>query len=205
MPDASRPATNAESMAAGLWYDANFDPELLDVRRRAASACHAFNSCDPADAEQADRLMRAVLGSVGHGVTVLAPLTADYGANVTLGDGCFVNHGAYFMDGAAVTLGRNVFVGPDCGFYTATHPLVAEERNAGWERALPITVGDNVWIGAKACLLPGVTVGEGAVVGAGSVVVRDVPPGVVAAGNPCRVLRPVTEADRVLFDGVPQE
>ena len=104
-----------------------------------------------------------------------------------------------------MTLGSHVFVGPDCGFYTATHPLVAEERNAGWERALPITVGDNVWIGAKACLLPGVTVGEGAVVGAGSVVVRDVPPGVVAAGNPCRVLRPVTEADRVLFDGVPQE
>ncbi len=199
------PATHAERMAAGLWYDANFDPELLEARRRAASACRAFNACDPADAEECDRLMRAVLGSVGAAVEVLAPLTVDYGSNVTLGDGCFVNHGAYFMDGAPVTLGSHVFVGPDCGFYTACHPLVPEERNAGWERALPITVGDDVWIGAKVCLLPGVTVGAGSVAGAGSVVTRDVPPGVVAAGNPCRPVRAVTDADRVLSGGVPRD
>lgn len=139
----TEPQTNGERMAAGLWYDANFDKDLIEKRRVAASAAYRFNRCDPADGARAAQLLRAVIGQMGEGVEVLAPLTVDYGSNVTLGDGTFVNHGVYFMDGAPITLGSHVFVGPDCGFYTATHPLVPEERNAGWERALPITIGDD--------------------------------------------------------------
>ena len=107
-----------------------------------------------------------------------------------------MNVGCTVLDGAPVTFGNNVFVAPGCGFYTAGHPLDAERRNAGLEYALPIRVGNDVWIGAHVCVLPGVTIGDGAVIGAGSVVTRDVPPGVLAVGNPCRVVRPITEADR---------
>ena len=96
-----------------------------------------------------------------------------------------------------ITIGSHVFIGPNLGAYTAVHPLVAEERNQGLERALPIVIGDNVWIGGDVTILPGVTIGAEAVIGAGSVVTKDVPAGVVAAGNPCRVLRPITEADRI--------
>ena len=101
------------------------------------------------------------------------------------------------MDGAPITLGRNCFLGPSCGLYTANHPLNAVQRAQGLERALPITLGDDVWLGGNVVILPGVTIGSGSVIGAGSVVTHDIPPGVVAAGNPCRVLRPITEADRV--------
>ena len=135
----------------------------------------------------------------GHRVVaeLLSPLYVDYGERVRIGDGCFINHGAYLMDGGGITIGSHVFIGPNLGAYTAVHPLVAEERNQGLERALPIVIGDNVWIGGDVTILPGVTIGAEAVIGAGSVVTKDVPAGVVAAGNPCRVLRPITEADRI--------
>ena len=100
------------------------------------------------------------------------------------------------LDGARVTFGDHVFIAPNCGFYTAGHPLDAERRNQGLEYAHPITVGDNVWLGAGVQVMPGVTIGDGAVIGAGSIVTRDIPAGVVAAGNPCRVLRAITQADR---------
>ena len=113
------------------------------------------------------------------------------------GDGSFLNHGAYLMDGAAITIGKRCFLGPNCGLYTASHPLDPAQRALGLERALPITLEDDVWLGGHVVILQGVTVGAGSVIGAGSVVTRDIPPGVVAAGNPCRVLRPIAEADRI--------
>ena len=131
------------------WYDANFDEELVEVRRQAEHTCWLINQLDPQDAEKHQQLLGELFGSLGVGVEVLAPVMVDYGTNVSLGDGCFVNHNAYFMDGAPIVLGAHVFVGPDCGFYTANHPLLASERNQGWEQARPITIQDNVWIGAK--------------------------------------------------------
>lgn len=182
---------------AGLWYDANFDEGLCAERAAADDACHRLNQLPP-HAPERDEALRELLGEVGEGVEVLGPLYVDYGYNVRIGDGSFLNHGAYLMDGAPITIGSHVFVGPNLGAYTAQHPLVAEERNRGLERALPITVEDDVWIGADVKLMPGVTVGRGSVIGAGSVVTRDVPAGVVAMGCPCRPVREIGDADRVL-------
>jgi acetyltransferase-like isoleucine patch superfamily enzyme len=116
---------------------------------------------------------------------------------VHIGAHTFVNHGAYFMDGAKITIGEHCFIGPDFGAYTAQHPLVAEERNSFIERALPIEVGNNVWIGARVTLLPGVHIGEGSVIAAGAVVTKDIPAHVLAAGVPARVVRPITDEDRI--------
>lgn len=189
--------TEQEKMAAGLWYDTNFDPELLAARTKAEELCAAFNAAAPGDAERRGALLRALIPDLGEGVTILSPFYTDYGSNCRIGAGSFLNHGVYLMDGAPITLGRNCFLGPSCGLYTANHPLNAVQRAQGLERALPITLGDDVWLGGNVVILPGVTIGSGSVIGAGSVVTHDIPPGVVAAGNPCRVLRPITEADRV--------
>ena len=189
--------TEQEKMAAGLWYDANFDPELLAARTKAEELCAAFNAAAPGDAERRGALLRALIPDLGEGVTILSPFYTDYGSNCRIGAGSFLNHEGYLMGGAPITLGRNCFLGPSCGLYTANHPLNAVQRAQGLERALPITLGDDVWLGGNVVILPGVTIGSGSVIGAGSVVTHDIPPGVVAAGNPCRVLRPITEADRV--------
>lgn len=189
--------TEKEKMDAGLWYDANFDPQLLAARTKAEELCAAFNAAAPGDAETRGGLLRALIPQLGKGVTILSPFYADYGVNCRIGDGSFLNHGVYLMDGAPITLGKNCFLGPNCGLYTANHPLNAAQRAQGLERALPITLGDNVWLGGSVVILPGVTIGSGSVIGAGSVVTHDIPPGVVAAGNPCRVLRPITEDDRI--------
>lgn len=193
--------TERERRDARLWYDANFDPELLAERRRADDLCHRLNLLAPAAEEERDALLRELLAEVGEGVTVLGPLYVDYGYNVRIGPGSFVNHGAYLMDGAPITIGERVFIGPGCDMYTAEHALLPAERASGLERALPITVCDDVWIGGDVTILPGVTIGAGSVVGAHSTVTRDVPPGVVAVGSPCRALRPITEADTVLGAG----
>lgn len=193
--------TERERRDARLWYDANFDPELLVERQRADELCHRLNLLPPSAKAERMALLRELLAEVGEGATVLGPLYVDYGYNVRIGSGSFVNHGAYLMDGAPIAIGERVFIGPGCGMYTAEHPLLPEERASGLERALPITVCDDVWIGGDVTILPGVTIGERSVVGAHSTVTRDVPPGVIAVGSPCRVLRAITEADTVLGEG----
>ena len=189
--------TEREKLERGLWYDANYDEDLCRERERANELAHRLNQASPGDAAARESLLRELLGHVGEHVEVLSPLYVDYGRNVSIGDWSFLNHGAYLMDGAPITIGSHVFVGPNLGVYTAQHPLVAEERNLGLERALPITIEDDVWIGGDVKIMPGVTIGRGSVIGAGSVVTRDVPAGVVAMGSPCHPIRPITEADRV--------
>ena len=177
-----------EKMLRGEWYDANFDEGLCEERRVAERACYDFNQTAPGSREQMEAL-RQILGTeIPTGVTVLAPVYFDYGGERTqLGEGTFVNHGAYFMDGGGITIGRNVFIGPFCGFYTASHPLAFAKRNEGLEKALPIQVGDNCWFGANVTVLPGVTIGSGCVIAAGSVVTKDIPENSVAAGAPAVV------------------
>ena len=119
----------------------------------------------------------------------------DYGYNIEIGENFYANHNCVILDDAKVVFGDNVFLAPNCTFATAGHPLDIQQRNQGLEYAYPITVGDNVWIGAGVTVLPGVTIGAGSVIGAGSLVNRDIPAGVLAAGNPCRVIRPLTAAD----------
>ncbi|MDJ1369936.1 sugar O-acetyltransferase [Gulosibacter molinativorax] len=189
--------TEREKLEQGLWYDANFDAELLAERERAADRYFQFNQTPPSETEQREALLDQLLPRRGANVSIVAPFYTDYGYNCVIGDGSFLNVGCYLMDGAPITFGKNCFIGPSCGFYTANHPLIAEERNAGLEKAQPITLGDNVWLGGNVTVLPGVTIGSGSVIGAGSVVTKDIPAGVIAVGNPCRVVREIAEDDRV--------
>ncbi len=173
-----------EKMLKGEWYDANFDKDLLDERRKAELLCYDFNMSKPGDEKQIAALEKLLNVELPEGLTVLAPVYFDYGANTRFGEGTFVNHNCYFMDGGRITIGKNVFIGPSCGFYTATHPLKYIERNKGLEKALPITVGDNCWFGANVSILPGVTIGNGCVIAAGSVVMQNVPDNSMVAGVP---------------------
>ncbi len=142
-----------------------------------------------------DALRRALLAELfaafGEGVVVRPPFHCDYGSNIRIGRGTFFNFGCVVLDCNAVSIGEDVQIGPAVQIYTPDHPLDARTRRSGLESARPVTIGDNVWLGGGAIVCPGVTIGADTVVGAGSVVVRDLPPGVVAAGNPCRVLRPL--------------
>lgn len=189
--------TEREKMEAGLWYDANFDQDLLKERKEAEALYFQFNQASPKDAKKKEELLKELLPNREENVDILPPFYTDYGYNCRIGEGTFINHNAYLMDGAPVTIGKHCFIGPNCGMYTANHPLNVEERNQGLELAQPITVGDNVWIGADVTILPGVTIGEGSVIGAKSLVNKDIPANVIAVGNPCRVVREITEEDRI--------
>ncbi len=189
------PSTDRERMDAGLWYDANNDPELLAGRLRAQDLCFEYNSTRPSNTERLMQLRSMLFPNAAASAELLSPLQVDYGPNCHIGEGTFINRGAYFMDGARITIGSHCFIGPSCGFYTATHPKLARDRNRGFEIAKPITIGDDVWFGGDVVVLPGVRIGDGAIIGAGSVVTRDVPAGCIAAGNPCKVIRELTEAD----------
>ena len=125
----------------------------------------------------------------------MPPFQCDYGYNIEIGENFFANFNCIIVDCAKVKFGNHVFIAPGCGFYTAGHPLDVSQRNQGLEYAYPITVGDNVWFGGNVSVLPGVTIGSNTVIGAGSVVNFDIPSGVIAAGNPCRVIREITEED----------
>ncbi len=179
--------TEKEKMLNGEWHDANFDKDLVEERRRAEINCHEFNTAEPSSDKQLSALKSLLGREVPDGVTVLAPVYFDYGISTSLGEGTFVNHGCYFMDGGRINIGKNVFIGPFCGFYTASHPMKYEERNKGLERALPINIGDNCWFGANVSVLQGVTIGSGCVIAAGSVVTHDLPDNCVAAGVPAVV------------------
>ena len=189
--------TEREKMEAGLWYDANFDQDLLKEREEAEALYFQFNQTSPKDAKKKEQLLKELLPNREENVDILPPFYTDYGYNCRIGEGTFINHNAYLMDGAPVTIGKHCFIGPNCGMYTANHPLNVEERNQGLELAQPITVGDNVWIGADVTILPGITIGEGSVIGAKSLVNKDIPANVIAVGNPCRVVREITEEDRI--------
>ncbi|GHJ48006.1 maltose O-acetyltransferase [Catellatospora sp. TT07R-123] len=176
-----------ERMLAGELYQGS-DPVLAAESERARRLCAAFNACDPADPHR-NEIMSELLGAYGDGSEIRAPFYCDYGWQIRIGARCFANFGLVALDVAAITIGDDVQIGPNVQLLTPTHPLEPGPRRDKWEAALPITIGDNVWLGGGAIILPGVTVGENSVVGAGAVVTRDVPPNVVAVGNPARVVR----------------
>ncbi len=181
--------TEKEKMLSELVYDANNDKSLEAERMKAKALCHEFNTLSPAEADKGREILKRLFGKTAGDKFLIQPtFWCDYGYNIELGENFFANHNTVVLDCAKVTFGSNVFIGPNCGLYTASHPLDAERRVKGLETARPITVGDNVWIGGGVTVLPGVTIGEGSVIGAGSVVTKSIPPNVVAFGAPCRVM-----------------
>ncbi|QJA08429.1 sugar O-acetyltransferase [Romboutsia sp. CE17] len=189
--------TEREKLEKGLWYDANYDTELLEERANAEELYFYFNQTNPKDAAKKEEILKQLLPHKGENITILSPFYTDYGYNCFIGNETFINHNTYLMDCAPITIGKHCFIGPNCGMYTAIHPIVAKERNQGLEMAKPITIKDNVWIGGDVTILPGVTIGEGSVIGAKSLVTKDIPANVIAVGNPCRVVRPITDEDLI--------
>ncbi len=179
-------------MLGGLPYDPR-DAVLVRARRRARDLTHEYNHALPGAVALRARLLRRLLGHCGVRVIVEPPFHCDYGVHIRFGDDVFVNMGCVVLDCAVVDVGARSLLGPGVMLLAATHPLSAVERRTGLESAAPVTIGEDVWVGAGAIVCPGVTIGSGTVVGAGSVVVRNLPPNVVAAGNPCRVLRTIRE------------
>lgn len=174
---------------AGELYDANHDRQLIEERLRCKRLCFEYNRLDPGMAERREEMLRGLLGKTGDNFLIEQPFLCDYGYNIEIGENFYSNVNCVILDEAAVRFGNNVFVGPNCAFYTAEHPLDAGLRGSGLEFARPITVGSDVWIGGNVVVLPGVTIGDGCVIGAGSVVTRDIPAACLAFGNPCRIIR----------------
>ncbi|HEY2013173.1 MAG TPA: sugar O-acetyltransferase [Bryobacteraceae bacterium] len=186
MPEAK---SEKEKMLAGELYR-GFDPELKAERERAERLSRAY-SYGSLNAAEARNVLKELLGALGIDSTIRAPFYCDYGSNIYLGDGVFINFNAVFLDVMPVNIGDGTQIGPNVQFYAADHPRDPEVRKRGLENGKPIAIGKNVWIGGGAILLPGVTIGDDAIVGAGSVVTRSVARGVTVAGNPARVIRPV--------------
>lgn len=190
--------TERERMLTGRLYNAG-DPELAAARLRAKELCRQFNDAPPADVAGRENVLRQLLGGMGRNCWIEPPFRCDYGSQITLGDHVYANYDCIFLDVAPIAIGSHVFLGPRVSLFAAGHPLDAGVRDLELEFGLPITIGDSVWLGGNVTVLPGVTIGPGTVVAAGSVVTKDLPAGVVAAGNPCRVLRILTEADREIW------
>ncbi|WP_440448192.1 sugar O-acetyltransferase [Ruminococcus sp.] len=190
--------TEKEKMIAGKVYNC-LDEELSTALRKAKQLCHKYNDIFFEDETAAKKIIDELLQEEHNdGYCVFTPsFWCDYGFNVKVGKNFYSNHNLVILDCAEVTFGDNVFVGPNCGFYTAIHPIDAEQRKMEIEWAKPIKVGNDVWFGGSVTVLPGVTIGDNVVIGAGSVVVKDIPSGVVAVGNPCKPIRKITEADKL--------
>jgi maltose O-acetyltransferase len=180
-----------DKMLAGELYDP-FDPELVAGRDRARDLCQALNATREAQQEERRRIVRALFGAGGESVWMQPPFFCDYGSNILLGERVFFNFNCVVLDVCEVKIGDFTLFGPAVQVYTATHPMNAELRRKQ-EFAKPIAIGADVWVGGGAIICPGVRIGSRAVIGAGSVVTRDVPEGVFAAGNPCRVVREINE------------
>ncbi len=185
--------TEKEKAAEGLLYDANYDAELIAERAKCKDICHAFNLLPPSKSAERELLLRRLLGKTGKSFLIEAPFNCDYGYNIEVGENFYMNVNGVILDGAKVSFGDNVFIAPNCGFYTAGHPLDVKLRNQGLEYAYPISVGNNVWIGAGVSVLPGVSIGDNCVIGAGSIVTKDIPANSLAVGNPCRVIRTIEQ------------
>jgi maltose O-acetyltransferase len=179
-------------MLAGELYLSD-DPELVADKERCALLVEQYNAAGATDDAWRTELLHQLLGAVGRDSVIRPPVFFDYGFQTTIGDRTFLNKGTMILDVGRVTIGSDVQIGPSVQLLTPIHPMDATERRAGWEAQKPITIADGVWLGGGVIVCAGVTIGENAVVGAGSVVTRDIPPGVFAAGNPCRVIRVLSE------------
>ena len=187
-----------ERMLAGLPYKAWMDG-LSQERLENKKKIFAFNHLEPDKIEEKEKLLKEILGKTGKYVNIEAPFHCDYGYNIEVGENFFANYNFTVLDVGKVRIGANAQIAPNVSIYTAGHPIHPDSRNSGYEYGISITIGDNVWIGGNVCIMPGVTIGNNVVIGAGSVVTKDVPDNVIAAGNPCKIIRTITEEDRDFY------
>lgn len=185
---ADDPRSAHQRMVAGDLYRSD-DPSIVAGHHRAMRLLERFNGSTVDEPGLRARILGDLLGAIGPGSVIRPPFHCDYGTQIRIGSGTFVNFGLVALDPGPITIGNDVQIGPGVQLLTATHPLDADLRRAGWEAAEPVVVGDNVWLGGGVIVVPGVSIGEGTVVGAGAVVTRDLPARVVAVGNPARVIR----------------
>lgn len=188
--------TDWEKMQAGEVYN-DFAEDLFNRRVRAKRLFRAYNRLDDSEKDKRNEIMRELFRSVGENVWIEPDFRCEFGKNITIGDNVYINFGCVILDCGQVTIGSDTLIGPNVGLFSGNHTMDAEERAAGGLIPRPITIGSRVWLCGNVSVVPGVTIGDDTVIGAGSVVTRDIPSGVVAAGNPCRVLRKITEADKV--------
>ena len=187
-----------ERMLAELPYKAWMDG-LSEERMENKKRIFRFNHLPPEAVEEQDLLIRKILGKTGDYVHIEAPFHCDYGYNIEVGENFFANYNLTVLDVGKVRLGKNAQIAPNVSIYTAGHPVHPDTRNSGYEYGIAVTIGDDVWIGGNVVILPGVTIGDRAVIGAGSVVTGNIPANAIAAGNPCKVIRMITEADREYY------
>ena len=185
--------TEKEKVKNGLMYNPNYDKELIEERMYAKDICYEYNKTRPSEIETRRNIIEKLLGKTEKNFLIEQPFVCDYGYNIEIAENFYANHNLVILDAAKVEFGENVFIAPNCGFYTAGHPINIEERNKGIEYAKPIKIGNNVWIGGNTVVLPGVTIGDNVTIGAGSVVTKDIPSNVIAFGNPCRVKKNLSE------------
>lgn len=184
-----------ERMLANLPYKSWLDG-LSEERMECKKKVFEYNNTSPEKEEERDKLIREILGKTNGWLRIESPFHCDYGYNIEVGEWFFANYNFIVLDVGKVKIGDNVMMGPNVGIYTAGHPIHPDSRNSGYEYGMDVTIGNNVWIGGSVSIMPGVTIGDNTVIGSGSVVTKDIPANVIAAGNPCKVIREITEEDR---------
>ena len=190
--------TQKERMLANLPYKAWMDG-LEEERIENKKKIYEYNNLPPEQWDRKTELLKNILGKTGEYVHINAPFHCDYGYNIEVGENFFANYNLVILDVGKVRIGDNAQIAPNVSIYTAGHPIHPDSRNSGYEYGIDVNIGDNVWIGGNVCIMPGVTIGDNVVIGAGSVVTKDLPDNVIAVGNPCKVVREITEADRDFY------
>lgn len=185
-----------DKMIAGQWYNA-MDYSMLKLRQENNKKTEAYSRITINTLSYKDRMAKAIVKEFGENANIIPPFTCDYGCNVKVGDNTVINHSGVFLDTNEINIGKHALIGPKSGLYGAIHPFDVEARNEGIEKAKTINIGDGAWFGGKVTVVPGVSIGKHSVIGAGSVVTKDIPDDVVAVGNPCRVIRKITEDDKI--------
>lgn len=185
-------------MLAGLPYKAWLDG-LSEERLENKKRIYRYNSLSPEQGEEQAALIKEIIGKCGENIWIETPFHCDYGWNIEVGENFFANYNLTILDVGKVVIGKNVQIAPNVSIYTAGHPVHPDSRNTGYEYGIGVTIGDNVWLGGNTVINPGVTIGNNVVIGAGSVVTKDLPDDVIAVGNPCLVLRKITEEDRKYY------
>jgi len=184
-----------EKMLSGELYHA-FGEELSREQQKARILIYEYNAIHPENSKRKKEVLNELLGEAGENITIEPPFRCDYGYNIKVGENFYANFNLVILDCASVKIGDNALIGPDVGIYAAGHPLHHSVRKEGLEYALPVVIGDNVWIGGHVVINPGVTIGDNVVIGSGSVVTRDIPSNVIAVGNPCKIQREITEENQ---------